>query len=1114
MFDPRTTILIRQAPSLPNLDRDRLPEELTKAFAAIVAFRLRAGRARRAVPEDLKTSLDRFRRLAATFEGLVALLPDRPDRRSAAFVAAQAHQLLQSARRAFDPADTRYSPLRPEAISPEISALVLFLIANQASDAMEMARLATALRPQGDGSIARLIDALAALAAGRLFDISALANLPLLSFSPQSEEAAAETLYQSILAALGELSVFLIDVSAHTAERDRATSMLRNVQALSVEQEPWPFNASKHFPLPPISTFAGPHHLATLLLSTIDLLGVSALSGAPVPPSVEAPRWAEILRPLVNRRPFLWPNHLEAIQKGFLSPGTSAVVSFPTGAGKSTLSELKIATALALGGTVIVLAPTHALVAQYKADLAATFPKIPIRDSIIAEDFYAEIADNLWLNEPQIVVMTPERCLALVSLDPTPFASVRLVVFDECHLLHPTQAGQSRRSIDAMLALLYVHDATPLADWLLLSAMIANADDIAGWLQDLIGRPCLALTLNWKPTRQARGCLVYDRAEINKLTQKIRHAERSAARKAGKLPRPGAALKKELLVHPYAFFCLEQTWQTTNVEDYALLRLLDDTVPLSASGNPAQDKAGKPQRQVWYLTPNKNVVASHLAAQCARIGMKVLLFVQSTRDVGAIANEIDNLIGDEVEHPTFSQGETRLFETATEEVGSAAAVIAPSGPAGCHHALMLPPERELAENLFRRQEGIRALAATATLAQGMNLPADIVFIVGDERFDKHIDTFSPLEAHEVLNAAGRAGRAGHVAQGAVIVLPHTLVDFDPATNRIAAKWMELQEAVFSRADQCLIVRDPLEMIIDRIHDTAVTQNGDETQAEIQYFLRRIPPGAEVDPDAPKRFLRSSLAAWKAKRANEEDRFEREIDTILQRRSAVVPASEATTWRDELAYRTGITAELIEELHNQLFVDLATFNTTEHLVRWFFGWLGSEPRRIDAVVSHRMPADVRAEFDHADLFGGALADAVWGWMSGETLIALNTRFGGNGANPGKVLKARKFVLRVIPELAFAAGLVTQIRRRQLEEETHHEMPLILATFGLCVREGAPSPEVAALRVTNSAERWSRQKGISLWNDIESFTAPRNSTETFGRTKDRVTEGFRNSRSSRN
>ena len=119
---------------------------------------------------------------------------------------------------------------------------------------MEMARIATALRPQGDGIISRVIDALAALAAGRLFDISSIATPPHFSFSTQAEEAASETLYNSILMALGHLANFLVDVRARTAERDTATIMLRNVQTLSVQQEPWPFDKEKRclFRFPPL----------------------------------------------------------------------------------------------------------------------------------------------------------------------------------------------------------------------------------------------------------------------------------------------------------------------------------------------------------------------------------------------------------------------------------------------------------------------------------------------------------------------------------------------------------------------------------------------------------------------------------------------------------------------------------------------------------------------------------------------------------------------------------------------------------------------------------------------------------------------------------------------
>src|SRR5260370_38667530 len=95
--------------------------------------------------------------------------------------------------------------------------------------------------------------------------------------------------------------------------------------------------------------------------------------------------------------------------------------------------------------------------------------------------------------------------------------------------------------------------------------------------------------------------------------------------------------------------------------------------------------------------------------------------------------------------------------------------------------------------------------------------------------------------HELLNAAGRAGRAGLVAQGLVVVIPHTFVHFDPQTNGIGARWTQLQESVFSRADQCLPLQDPIQHYLDRIQ-TAVG----EPDAEVRYFLRRLPRISQAD----------------------------------------------------------------------------------------------------------------------------------------------------------------------------------------------------------------------------------------------------------------------------
>src|SRR3546814_12217658 len=114
------------------------------------------------------------------------------------------------------------------------------------------------------------------------------------------------------------------------------------------------------------------------------------------------------------------------------------------------------------------------------------------------------------------------------------------------------------------------------------------------------------------------------------------------------------------------------------------------------------------------------------------------------------------------------------------------------GGAASHHALLLREERDLHESLFKRADGIDVLFATSTLAQGMNLPSEVVIISGDSRFDSGIDKMQKLEAHELLNAAGRAGRAGEGAQGFVLLVPSKVIDFYDKQNEIKKHWVKLQ----------------------------------------------------------------------------------------------------------------------------------------------------------------------------------------------------------------------------------------------------------------------------------------------------------------------------------
>ncbi|MCZ4149623.1 hypothetical protein BZG21_35015, partial [Escherichia coli] len=123
------------------------------------------------------------------------------------------------------------------------------------------------------------------------------------------------------------------------------------------------------------------------------------------------------------------------------------------------------------------------------------------------------------------------------------------------------------------------------------SAMMKNSEEIADWVSELTSRPCLPLALTWKPTRQVRGCVVYAGDEITKLKQRLK-----LVRSQVKNVNAPAPLKRELLVQPFGFFCLNQTWHSASRKDYALIPVLSETVNLS-TGTASEGNN-------WYLTPN------------------------------------------------------------------------------------------------------------------------------------------------------------------------------------------------------------------------------------------------------------------------------------------------------------------------------------------------------------------------------------------------------------------------------------------------------------------------------------------------------------------------------
>src|SRR5579872_1983136 len=1057
MFDAQTVELIRSAPPLDGLELETLPKQLTEAYSRIVSLRIRLRELLSA--ERFETELgDMVRRLesiALTQEAFVAATPGRANRPAAAFVAASAHQLRFAAERLIATDETP-SRLSIEAVAPEIAATLMFLVAGRVADAAQMAR---SIRPGEMTSVESMLrQSIIDLARGQLEAIVAnQGDTPLdVEFS---EERATTLLWTELLRGVRALAAGLLgNIGSVQAN---PPGIFTAVRELCVE--PVAFDGAQVY-----SVFSGPHHLASLLQGASDVLSEAAVVNIETPPDVPAEPWGEFLRGLARQRPYLWPNHSEAISEGYLNPSTSAVVSFPTGAGKSTLAELKIGTVRLQNKKVVFLAPTLALVDQVTADLRRTFPeaRTTMSDELEPEDL------------TNIAVMTPERCLTLLGFSPEAFENVGLLVFDECHLLHPKEAS-GRRSIDAMLCLLRFFQCVPDADVLLVSAMIKNSKELAAWLEELTDRPCLSLALSWKPTRQARGCVVYPRQRISELQLMVTKARRAKTTKS--FP---SKEKAKLTAVPIGMFSLLQTWQTNDTDDYTLLPLLNDAVQLSVS-------------EWGALTANRNAIAAALAAASSDIGMKTLVFAAQPSWCASIEAAIEKRLSPRT--ITLTPDEKKWLKMAIMECGGTEHTYCRQDAlAASHHGLLLPVERQLNESLFRRTDGIHALVATSTLAQGMNLPSQVVIIAGDDRFDAATNKATLLEAHELLNAAGRAGRAGEAAEGLVILVPGKVIGFDEEKNSITSHWFELQ-SIFSNSDQCLEIEDPLQPILDRLHDGTTTLSDDEA-----YFLRRLPFTVGEAGEPSRRLLQRTFSAFKANRNGDSDWIKKRIESSLNRRQESLGAEETVSWEDELASGTGmLDASEIRAVANRF--DETIGEPVGSIVKWLgwgMEWVAEDPSRLAKIARPLTVVSVlgtafagfETDTNKAALALRKIEDIIPLWIGGEPLNSIQALLSSKKA--GKCDAAREWGLRLVPELAYFFGLLVQVFQKHRLATGGQEpvLPLEFAKLGRCFREGFDDPDKLALRQVVGGIM-PRVAEHARYAELEQYLKPGPQQETF-------------------
>lgn len=980
MFDQETARKLRSAPRINGLEPESIPELLTRHYVRLVSHRLGVAADKNGDDWDLG-------RIADSYEIMALTTGNKEHRRSAAFVAATAQLIIaKSSRDEISPANAIDSVSR-DAADPALTACLLFIIAEQFADANEAASHIVINTAQPIEAV-MLANRIRELARGRISALTGKPKARARQINLQEELSLEEQALRALILQLAHGIDLLADEILLAKPSPNADQSAHQI-----------FSEVQHycsaFELEIASTkillgqYNGPGHIATLLISAGDILLSSSITKLPTPPNCDPTIWGSWLEHRATSFPFFWPNHLDFITQDFHHPGRSAVLVLPTGAGKTTVSTLKIAATIASGRKIIFLAPTHALVEQLTEELQSVFPE-HIVGAIVSDEIVIDGEDGDEDNEesrsaaPTIQVMTPEACLASLAYVPARFDEVGLMVFDECHLL-ATTGSKARRAIDGMLCILAFVKTAPHADLLLLSAMLRNGDELAAWINELTGRDCKAIDTLWKPSRQARGVIIYQEKQLKDSTTNALSIQESINRKRNKKAkdlreRALAALRAV----PYAVWGLQHNWLTAanRSTSFFIHPVLSQSVRIT----------GKLQSKGIHLTPNANSVAASIAIEAAKNGLKTIIFVNNKSHAVKTAREISAQLATDLK---LNELEQLRYDALAIELGSIKhSLLHNVRSAVPHNASMIRLEREIAERIYRRDDGAKVIVATPTLAQGLNLPAQLAILAGDKRTDEDQHRIE-LDAHEILNAAARAGRAGHLANGIVLMVPEPVISF-LSEKRLPNAAAEKLQALLPEDDRCVVISDPLETVLDKLS----LQKADD--ADVIYVVNRMAALELVDEESNPLSLfdiNRSFAAFKAREAGDTEKFRHRVASLAERVSDLVQ-SDAERVLASLSSRTGLPLTLLGTLRGRL-EDLPENlpGSVHEWLSWIITWLKEDPYALHTLLGEVSGSICAATGNKRDTaltseMLDQIEPAIKLWIEGAPLSNVEHALGGN------------------------------------------------------------------------------------------------------------------------
>jgi helicase len=433
--------------------------------------------------------------------------------------------------------------------------------------------------------------------------------------------------------------------------------------------------------------------------------------------------WQEYIRYSIdNQAPMidLWPSQRTAIARGLLDGASSVIIRMPTSSGKTKMTELAFVNDLNSDAQkrCLYLAPYRALVSEVENTIGVTLSNIGFPVASLYGGSEANELEIELTNIARVIIATPEKIAAVLRLTGGSLSEFDTILLDEGHLLDSNERGTTYElQLATLRPQLEIHNRA-----IFLSAVLPNTSELATWLKGSLD----ALAEDaWQPTTMRVGVVRWPQGEPARLDYEI------------------------------------QTGQAL-VDDFFVPRLFEEDV--WREENP---RTGRLNKHSFPQRGNNGSIAAALSFQAAKIG-PVIIYANRPDWANSTARRILERLGlqrpittnlvDDQNRDRLRQLGDYLQATLGDQSLLPRTVI--NGFA-IHHGGIPQRVRLIIEDEFRNQT-IRLLIATNTIAQGVNFPARTVIV--------HSLPASDAPIRDFWNLAGRAGRALKETEGEVIIL--------------------------------------------------------------------------------------------------------------------------------------------------------------------------------------------------------------------------------------------------------------------------------------------------------------------------------------------------------